>query len=379
MCKKVLLGLSGGVDSAIAAYKLKEEGYDVTGAFMRNWDAMANGDYLGNPTINDNQCPQEKDYDDAKAVAKKLEIPLIRIDYVKEYWDTVFTYFLDEYKKGRTPNPDVLCNKNIKFGPFLTYAKEHGFDYIAMGHYAKKVEQNGHTYLAKPYDLDKDQTYFLCELSEEQIASCLFPMNDITKVEAREIAAKLGLDEVSNKHGSTGVCFIGERHFREFLHNYFPATKGNIINIETGKVLGQHMGVLYYTLGQRKGLGIGGIKGEGDATWFICKKDVEKNILYVTKGDASSWLLSDECYINNVNWIGEKPSNSIHVEVKFRYRQKDNPCALNFGSDEIHLKYDAPVEAVTPGQFAVIYSEDGVLLGGGIIDRTYFEGKRRDK
>ncbi len=377
--KKVLLGLSGGVDSAIAAYKLKEQGYDVTGAFMRNWDAMANGDYLGNPTINDNQCPQEKDYDDAKAVASKLNIPLLRIDYVKEYWDTVFSYFLDEYKKGRTPNPDVLCNKNIKFGPFLKYAKENGFDYIAMGHYAKKVEMNGHTYLAKPYDLNKDQTYFLCELSEEQISSCLFPMNDITKVEAREIAAKLGLDEVSNKHGSTGICFIGERHFKEFLRNYFPATKGNIVDIESGRILGEHSGVLYYTLGQRRGLGIGGIKGEGEATWFICKKDVEKNILYVTKGDSSLYLMSDECFINNVNWIGEKPTTPLHVQVKFRYRQKDNSCNLVFEGDEIHLIYDSFVEAVTPGQFAVFYTDDGVLLGGGIIDRTYLKGKRQDK
>lgn len=379
MKKKVLLGLSGGVDSAIAAYKLIQDGYDVTGAFMRNWDAMANGDFLGNPTVNDNQCPQEKDYDDAKAVAKKLGIPLLRADYVKEYWDTVFSYFLAEYKKGRTPNPDVLCNKNIKFGPFLTYAKEHGFDYIAMGHYAKKVEKDGVFYLAKPYDLNKDQTYFLCELNEEQISSCLFPMNDITKVQAREIADKLGLDEVSSKHGSTGICFIGERHFREFLHNYFPAKKGPIVDIETNRVLGEHMGVLYYTLGQRKGLGIGGIKGEGDATWFICKKDVEKNILYVTKGDSSSYLMSDECFISDVNWIGKRPEKEIPVQVKFRYRQKDNPCTLSFEGDEVHLRYNELVEAVTPGQFAVFYDGDGLLLGGGIIDRTFLKGKRQDK
>ena len=379
MSKKVLLGLSGGVDSAIAAYKLKEMGYEVTGAFMRNWDAMANGDYLGNPTVNDNQCPQEKDWDDAKIVAQKLGIPLIRIDYIKEYWDTVFSYFLEEYKKGRTPNPDVLCNKNIKFGPFLDYAKSHGFDYIAMGHYAKKVVLNDHTHLAKPYDLNKDQTYFLCELSEEQISSSLFPMEDITKSEAREIAAKLGLNEVAAKHGSTGICFIGERNFRQFLRNYFPATKGDIIDIETGRVLGTHTGVLYYTLGQRKGLGIGGIKGEGDATWFICKKDVENNILYVTKGETSAWLLSDECEITDVNWIGEKPIEPLSVQVKFRYRQKDNPCHLRFIGENVHLDYDTPVEAVTPGQFAVFYSEDGVMLGGGIIDRTYYQGKRRDK
>jgi tRNA-specific 2-thiouridylase len=378
MSKKVLLGLSGGVDSAIAAYRLKEQGYDVTGAFMRNWDAMANGDYLGNPTVNDSQCPQEKDYDDAKAVAAKLGIPLLRIDYIKEYWDNVFSYFLKEYEKGRTPNPDVLCNKNIKFGPFLDYAKTHGFDAIAMGHYAKKVFYEGHWHLAKPLDHNKDQTYFLCELSEEQIIPSLFPMCDITKPQAREIASKLGLTEVATKHGSTGVCFIGERNFRAFLQNYFPAHEGNIIDIDTGKVVGKHIGVLYYTIGQRKGLGIGGIKGQAEGAYFICKKDVKNNILYVTQGDRSEWLFTDSCYIDNVNWIGERPTGEIPVLTKFRYRQADNPCMLHFEGDRVFLRYDPPVEAVTPGQFAVFYTADGVMLGGGVIDDTYRNGVRRD-
>lgn len=375
---KVLLGLSGGVDSAIAAYLLLKAGHEVTGGFMRNWDAMANGDYLGNPTINDSQCPQEKDYQDAKAVAEKLGIPLIRCDYIKEYWDSVFTYFLEEYRKGRTPNPDVLCNKNIKFDPFLEYAKSHGFDAIAMGHYAKRVNKDGHWHLAKPLDRNKDQTYFLCALSEEQIASCLFPMESITKVEARKIAAELGLDEVASKHGSTGVCFIGERNFKKFLQNYLPAQDGEIRDIATDKVVGKHIGVLYYTLGQRHGLGIGGIKGETAEPWFVCKKDAKRNILYVAKGSEDEHLNSDKALISNINWVGEKPNGPIHVGVKFRYRQADCPCSLSFEGEDVMLDYDEPYKAVTPGQWAAFYDEDGTLLGGGIIEKTFYKGRRND-
>ena len=378
MSKKILLGLSGGVDSAIAAYKLKEQGYDVTGCFMRNWDAMANNDYLGNPTINDNVCPQEADYHDAVKVAQKLGIPLLRIDFIKEYWDNVFEYFLKEYKRGRTPNPDVLCNKYIKFDSFLKFANERGFDYISMGHYAKKVEKDGHFYLAKPLDLAKDQTYFLCQVSEEQISHSLFPMNDITKVESRALAAKLGLDEVASKHGSTGICFIGERNFKEFLKNYLPSKEGEIIDIESGKVIGKHVGVLYYTLGQHKGLGIGGVKGLGEEAWFVCKKDVKNNILYVTNGNEDDHLNSDSCLVTDVNFIGPHPSEPIKVGVKFRYRQADQGCTLYFEGDNVKLIYDAPYKAVTPGQFAAFYLEDGRMLGGGIIDQTYYKGVRND-
>lgn len=376
MAKKVLLGLSGGVDSAIAAYLLLKEGYEVTGCYMRNWDAQLNNDYLGNPTFHNEQCPQEKDYMDAKAVAAKLNIPLIRIDYIKEYWDNVFSYFLDEYSKGRTPNPDVLCNKEIKFGPFLDYAKEHNFDYIAMGHYAEKVEINGRYYLKKPLDRAKDQTYFLCALNEEQIASSLFPMSKITKVEAREIAAKLGLNEVSSKHGSTGVCFIGERHFKEFLMNYFPAKKGVIKEIETNKTIGEHSGVLYYTLGQRHGLGIGGIKGEKDGAFFVCKKDAKNNILYVSKGNEDEHLLSDKCYISNLNYLPLNEEKVIPVNIKFRYRQVDNPGYLHLG-EKPYLTYSPAVKAVTPGQWAVLYDQEGeILLGGGIIEDIFYLNKK---
>ncbi len=376
--KKVLLGLSGGVDSAIAAYKLKEQGYDVTGCFMRNWDAAANNDYLGNPTINDNVCPQEADYHDAVKVAEKLGIPLLRMDFIKEYWDNVFEYFLNEYKKGRTPNPDVLCNKYIKFDSFLSFALNKGFDYIAMGHYAKKVEKDGHVYLSKPLDKNKDQTYFLCEVSEEQLSHSLFPMEDITKVESRTLAGKLGLTEVASKHGSTGVCFIGERNFRQFLHNYFPATKGDIVDIETKKVIGTHMGVLYYTLGQHKGLGVGGVKGLGDEAWFVCKKDVNKNILYVANGNEDDHLNSDSCLVTDINWIGEKLTAPLKVGVKFRYRQEDQPCYLSFEGENVKLEYLAPYKAVTPGQFAAFYLEDGRMIGGGIIDKTFYKGTRND-
>lgn len=378
MKKKVLLGLSGGVDSAIAAHLLLEDGYDVTGCYMRNWDAQLNNDFLGNPTIHNDQCPQEKDYQDAKEVAEKLHIPLLRIDYIEEYWENVFQYFLKEYKEGRTPNPDVLCNREIKFGPFMKYAKEHGFDAIAMGHYAKKVKIDGRYYLTKPLDSAKDQTYFLCALSEEQIAFSLFPMANITKVEARQIAKELGLSNVSEKHGSTGVCFIGERRFREFLMNYFPATKGPIVDVNSKKVLGEHPGVLYFTLGQRHGLGIGGVKGEKDGAWFVCKKDAKKNILYVANGDEDEHLLSDRCSLVSLNWLPPQKENR-KVFAKFRYRQPDNPAFIHFEEDgSAFLTYDPPVKAVTPGQWAVFYDENDILLGGAIIDKVYRNEERID-
>ncbi|MCR5308521.1 MAG: tRNA 2-thiouridine(34) synthase MnmA [Bacilli bacterium] len=375
--KKVLLGLSGGVDSAVAAYLLLKQGYDVTGCFMRNWDALAEGDYLGNPTINNSQCPQEKDYDDAVAVAKKLGINFIRIDYIKEYWDNVFSYLLREYECGRTPNPDIFCNKYIKFGPFLKYAKENGYDYIAMGHYAKRIDKDGKTYLAKCFDQNKDQTYFLSQIDQSQVSFCLFPLGDIDKTKVREIAHSLNLESVMDKKDSTGVCFIGERNFKEFLKNYIPAQNGDIVDIETNRVIGHHEGAMYYTIGQRKGLGIGGIKGEEAKGWFVVKKDIKKNIVYCTSGDESDWLLSDSCTITNLNWITDLPTVNKVIGAKFRYRQPDNKVKIiELGDNYAKVEFVNPIKAVTPGQAAVFY-DDGICLGGGLIDKVYYKGKER--
>ncbi len=372
---KVMIGLSGGVDSAVAAYLLKEQGHEVVAGFMRNWDALANNDYLGNPTINASQCPQEKDYQDAKKVAEKLGIPLLRADFVKEYWDSVFTYFLDEYKRGRTPNPDVFCNKYIKFDSFLKFARSQGCDAIAMGHYARKERFGEEEYIYKAFDKNKDQSYFLCQISEEQIASCLFPLGGISKPQVREIAHRLDLESVMDKKDSTGVCFIGERDFRKFLQNYLPAKKGKIVEGTSGKVVGEHCGVLYYTIGQHKGLGIGGISGEKEGAFFVYKKDVTNNILYVAKNDDEELLLSTSCRLDNINWVGKRPTSSLRVGVKFRYRQPDQFCSLAFDGDEVVLTYEAPVKSVTPGQIAVFYDGER-MLGGGIISKVY-RGKQR--
>ena len=377
MKKKVMIGLSGGVDSAVAAYLLIQQGYEVAGGFMRNWDSQVNNDVLGNPSINDDVCPQEKDYQDAKKVADKLGIPLYRIDFIKEYWDYVFSYFLDEYKKGRTPNPDIFCNKYIKFETFRKFAFDNGFDMIAMGHYAKKIEKNGVFYLEKSYDRNKDQTYFLSQINYEQLKDCLFPLGDIDKTEVRRIAHELDL-AVADKKDSTGVCFIGERNFKQFLNNYLPSKKGDIVDVNSHKVVGHHDGVLYYTIGQRKGLGIGGIKGIDPKSWFVVAKDVKNNILYVSQGDDNEYLLSDRALISNINWINmPKPTNSMHVGCKFRYRQQDNFVTLKFIDDDIiELVYDEPIKSVTPGQAAVFYDGD-VMLGGGIIDRVFYKGKEK--
>ena len=367
---KVLVGLSGGVDSAVAAYLLKKQGYEVSACFMRNWDALANGDYLGNPTINNDQCPQEKDYDDAILVAKMLDIPLLRIDFVKEYWDDVFSYLIREYENGRTPNPDIFCNKYIKFDAFLKFAKEHGFEMIAMGHYAKREVRDGKTYLLKSFDKNKDQTYFLSQISQEQVSACLFPLGDIDKTEVRKIAHELNLTSVMDKKDSTGVCFIGERNFKEFLKNYIPAQKGNIIDIETGRVIGQHDGAMYYTIGQRRGLGIGGISGEEAKGWFIAKKDIKKNILYAASGEENKYLLSNSCTVNTLNFITDKPKEGQHLFAKFRYRQEDKGVTLHYVDEgTIKLIFDEPYKAVTPGQAAVLYDGD-ICLGGGLIDKV---------
>lgn len=375
--KKVLIGLSGGVDSAVACYLLKKQGYDVTACFMRNWDALAAGDYLGNPTINNSQCPQEVDYEDAKKVAELLGVKLLRVDFIKEYWDEVFSYLIREYENGRTPNPDIFCNKYIKFDAFLNFALSNGFDLIAMGHYAKRVDADGVSYLLKAHDKNKDQTYFLSQISQKQLSYALFPLGDIDKPEVRDIAHQLKLN-IADKKDSTGICFIGERHFKDFLKNYIPAKKGKIIDINTGKFIKEHDGVMYYTIGQRKGLGIGGISGETSDSYFVCKKDVKNNILYVAKGDENEYLFSDKCIVKDINLISRSIKDGEHINVKFRYRQNDNGVTYHYIDDSTcELIFDEPYKAVTPGQAAVFYKDD-FCLGGGLIDKTFYKGKRND-
>ena len=354
--KKVVIGMSGGVDSSVAAIKLKEQGYEVIGLFMRNWDSLMDGEYDGAPVSNQGICPQEVDYNDAKAVCDKLGIPLYRKDFIKEYWDYVFTYFLDELKKGRTPNPDIMCNKYIKFDMFAKEAKKLGADFIATGHYARI--ENGK--LLKAKDENKDQTYFLSQVSKEQLKNVLFPIGDMIKPDVRKVALENDL-LTAKKKDSTGICFIGERNFSNFLKNYLPNTPGDIVNIDTKEVIGKHIGLMYYTIGQRRGLNIGGTKDR----MFVVGKDLAKNILYICIGEDNDYLISDSCIIEDVNYLGDKKITECNA--KFRYRQKDNPVSLEWlDNGEILVKYPQGVKSVTPGQACVLYDGEE-CLGGGII------------
>jgi tRNA-specific 2-thiouridylase len=374
---KVMIGLSGGVDSAVSAYLLKQQGYDVIAGFMRNWDALANADQLGNPTLADPLCPQEVDFQDAQLIADALNIPLYRIDFIKEYWDHVFSFFLKEYERGRTPNPDILCNKYIKFDAFYAFAKSHGADMIAMGHYAKRITMaDGSAAMHLSIDDQKDQTYFLSQISQKQLAYTLFPLADIPKETVRKIAKSLNL-AVASKKDSTGVCFIGERNFREFLKNYIPAQKGIIIDMATLKPVGEHEGVYYYTIGQRKGLGIGGSKDLGSDKWFVVKKDVKRNLLYVAQGEENTYLLSDEITVSMLNWIRLKPVIGQTYLARFRHRQPLLPVTIKSLTDQtLTLQFPQGYKAITPGQGAVLY-EGRECLGGGLIDQVYYQGQQR--
>lgn len=360
MKEKVVVGLSGGVDSAVAAYLLKKEGYEVIGLFMRNWDSSINNDVLGNPNLNNNICPQEVDYNDAKEAAKLLDIPLYRVDFVKEYWDYVFSYFLKELELGRTPNPDLMCNKYIKFDSFIKEAKKYGADYIATGHYAR-IDKNR---LLRGIDNNKDQTYFLAQLSSNQLQNVLFPVGELTKKEVREIASEIGLN-IAQKKDSTGICFIGERNYQQFLKNYLKSNPGDIIDIQTKEVVGKHNGLMNYTIGQRRNVGLSGNVNKH----FVVGKDVKKNILYVAFKEDNSYLYSDACLIDNVNFISAtKPT---FCTAKFRYRGEDHSVTLEYlENNQIMVKYPGLAKAVTPGQACVLYLGEE-CLGSGIIKEIY--------
>ncbi len=357
--KRVVVGMSGGVDSSVAALLLKEQGYEVIGLYMLNWEEEdENG-----------VCSAVNDYEDVKRVCNLIGIPYYTVNFAQEYLDRVFSEFLQEYSAGRTPNPDVLCNREIKFGPFLDYAKKLGADYIATGHYARVKRENGYTHLLKGVDGNKDQTYFLNALSQKQLECVLFPVGELDKSEVRKIAMENKLNTATKKD-STGICFIGERRFRQFLQNYIPAKEGDFKTLD-GKVIGKHEGAMFYTLGQRKGLNIGGQVGGSNGRWFVVDKDVKNNIVYVSQGENDR-LYSKALITRNVNWIPKKPNENVFVcKAKFRYRQPDQDVKVSIRGDEVLVEFAQKQRAVTPGQYVVFYNGDE-CLGGGKIEKVIF-------
>jgi tRNA-specific 2-thiouridylase len=352
--KTVIVGISGGVDSAVAAKLLLEQGYQVQGLHMTNWDE------------DDDYCEAAQDYQDARAVCTDIGIPLHHVNFAKEYREKVFADFLDEYRRGRTPNPDVACNRYIKFGDFLEYALRLGADCIATGHYARVAEQDGSFQLLKGADLNKDQSYFLHAIRPEVLPQIMFPLGELSKPEVRTIANDRGLPNYARRD-STGICFIGERPFREFLEGYLPAQPGDM-ETPDGQTIAQHGGLMYYTLGQREGLGIGGVKGYPEAPWYVGAKDLERNVLVVTQGRDDPLLWSAAMTTDAVHWLAEAaPGDQFDCMVKTRYRQDDVPCSVEMDAEgAAKVSLHAPVWAVTPGQYAVFYQGD-VCLGGGVI------------
>lgn len=351
---RVVVGMSGGVDSSVAALLLKEQGYDVIGVFMKNWD----------DTDEHGVCTATLDYEDVVRVCEQIDIPYYSVNFEKEYWDKVFTYFLDEYKKGRTPNPDVMCNKEIKFKAFLDYALSIGAEYVATGHYARIRRTNGKIELLRGVDEQKDQTYFLNQLTSDVLRKVLFPLGELTKAEVRQIARKHRL-HTADKKDSTGICFIGEKDFKKFLSEYLPAQPGLMKTLSTNEVKGEHDGLMYYTIGQRHGLGIGG-SGE---PWFVVGKNLEENVLYVEQGRNNPYLYSDSLIATDVNWINEV-EDTFRCTAKFRYRQKDTPVTVTkLDDDRVLVEFDELQRAITPGQAAVFYDGE-VCLGGGTIDKV---------
>jgi tRNA-specific 2-thiouridylase len=359
--QKVVIGMSGGVDSSVAAWMLKEQGYDVVGLFMKNWEDDDDSEF----------CSSRQDWIDAASVADVVGVDIEAVNFAAEYKDRVFAEFLREYQAGRTPNPDVLCNAEIKFKAFLDHAMHLGADLIATGHYARVREHGGSFQLMKAFDATKDQSYFLHRLNQAQLSKTLFPLGEIPKTEVRKIAEKLQLPNAAKKD-STGICFIGERPFRDFLNRYLSYKPGPI-KLDDGTVVGEHVGLSFYTLGQRKGIGIGGLKAHRNADgtsepWFVARKDIDANTLYIVQGHDHPWLLSRQLEAGQANWIAGVAPDSGLLSAKTRYRQADVDCrVLAPGPDRFTLDFTDPQWAVTPGQSAVLYDGD-VCLGGGIID-----------
>jgi tRNA-specific 2-thiouridylase len=363
---KIMVAMSGGVDSSVSALLLKQQHRNVEGMFMKNWEE---DDRLEG-------CTAEADAADARSVASKLGLPLHTRNFAAEYWDHVFEDFLAEYRAGRTPNPDVLCNREIKFKTFLAHAEDLGAEYIATGHYARSERRDGVTRLLRGRDGNKDQSYFLYAVGHAQLARTLFPVGELDKPEVRALAQSAGLP-VADKKDSTGICFIGERNFREFLGAFLPAQPGPVMTPE-GRRLGEHEGLMFHTLGQRQGLGIGGVRGFGEAPWYVLHKDLDSKTLYVGQGHDHPWLYSTELWADQLAWVGgEPPAAGTRLSAKVRYRQADQACAvLALDQGSMHLVFERPQRAVTPGQSVVLYAGEE-CLGGGIIQRINAEPCRQ--
>lgn len=355
---RVVVGMSGGVDSAVAAALLIEQGFDVVGLYMSNWQE-----------IDENGCcTGEEDWSDVRRICDRLDIPYYSVDFSKQYMDNVFKMFVEEYKKGRTPNPDVLCNREVKFGPFADFARQMGADHIATGHYCRVRHDGDRHYLLRAKDDNKDQTYFLNQVSAEQLRDVIFPLGDMTKPEVREAAKRLDIP-VATKKDSTGICFIGERNFRQFLSKYIPMKEGDIVTLD-GKVVGRHNGVYFYTLGQRRGLGIGGSADGNGERWFILKKDVENNRLIVSQGEDGI-LYKDALVTEGFNFITPPPSDRFNCEVRIKHRQPlQKAMATILGNGDVQIVFEQKQRAIAEGQYAVIYVGD-ICLGGGVINRSF--------
>ena len=354
---RVIVGMSGGVDSSVTALLCLEKGYQVEGLFMKNWDEDDGTEY----------CTAMEDLADAKAVCQELGIKLHEANFAAEYWDNVFSHFLEEYRLGRTPNPDVLCNREIKFNVFAQYAEVLGADLVATGHYARLETINGCLRLMKAEDRNKDQSYFLQSVTSEQFSNVIFPLGDLKKDHVRVIARENNLP-VHSKKDSTGICFIGERRFKDFLQTYLPANPGDIVDLED-HVIGQHDGLMYHTLGQRQGLRIGGLKGSKEQPWYVAAKDLHSNRLVVAQGNDNPALFCSSMELEEISWIGRSPDLPTELRVKTRYRQADQLCHLDCNDAGYSVEFREPQRAVTPGQWACFYDGD-ICLGGGIIVAT---------